>query len=85
MHKLPSLVDNKKTLTLIGANDIPDMVQDDIHGNRTKFVFEVADIKDNHGIIYVNIRLLREDASEGSSGVFSEALGERRTGSFHMN
>lgn len=67
------------------ADDIPDVGKDDINRNWAKFVFEVANIKDNKLIIDINVGLLREDAGEGTGSVFSETVGEFGTGAFHVS
>ena len=71
-------------LSSLAASDIPDMTKDDIHGYRTQFIFEVADIKDNHTVVDVDIALLREYTSEGTGSVFTQALCEIWTSATHM-
>ena len=84
LHELPGLINDKKAAFLFGANDIPNVGEDDIHGDGAKFVFEVADVEDDHLVVDVDVGLLGEDASEGASGVFAEALCEGGAGAFHM-
>ena len=48
LHKLPGLVDEEETFLLFGANDGPNVVQDDIHGDWAKLIFEIANIEDDH-------------------------------------
>ena len=84
MHELPSLINDEEAAFLFSADDVPDVGEDDIHGDRAKFVFEVADVEDDHLVIDVDVRLLREDASEGAGGVFAEALSKRGAGAFHV-
>ena len=71
LHELPSLINDKKAAFLFGANDIPNVGEDDIHGNGAKFVFEIADVEDDHLVVDVDVGLLGEDTGEGASGVFS--------------
>ncbi len=54
-HELPSLVDDEKAALLIGANDVPDVRKNNIHGDGTEFVLEVADVEDDHLVIDVDI------------------------------
>ena len=60
------------------------MVQDNIHCDWTKFIFEVADIKDNHLVINIDIGLLRENTCKSSGGIFTKTLGELRAGATHV-
>ena len=60
------------------------MGKNNIHGDGAKFIFEIADIEDDHRVINVDVGLLREDTGEGTSGVFAEALSELRTGAAHV-
>ena len=83
-HELPSFVDEKETTLLFGTDDIPDVGEDDVHSDGAEFVFEVADVEDNHLVIDVDIGLLREDAGESTGSVFSEAVGELGAGASHM-
>lgn len=39
LHKLPGFVDDEETAFLFGADNVPNMREDDIHGDRAKFVF----------------------------------------------
>ena len=73
-HKLPSLIDEEETFSLIGAHNVPDMRKHDVHCNWSKLVFKVADIKDDHLVIDVDVRLLRENTCESAGGVFAETL-----------
>ena len=84
LHELPGFVDDEEAAFLFGADDVPDVGEDDIHGDGAKLVFEVADVEDDHLVINVDIRLLGEDASKGASGVFAEALREAGAGAFHV-
>ena len=54
-HELPGLIDDEEAAFLLGADNIPDMAQDDIDGDRAKFVLEVANIEDDHLIININV------------------------------
>ena len=74
LHQLPGLVNDQEALFLLGAGLIPDVRQDDIHCDRAELVLEVTDIKDDHGVVDVDIALLRENPGKGSGGVLSEAL-----------
>ena len=84
LHELPSLVDDEETAFLFGADDIPDVIENDVHGDGAELVLEVANVEDNHLIININIRLLGEDAREGAGGVFAETLSELGTGALHV-
>lgn len=83
-HELPGLVNDKKAAFLLGADNVPDVGKDNIHGDGAEFILKVADVKDDHGIVDVDVGLLGEDASEGAGGVFAEALSELGTGAAHM-
>ena len=85
LHELPGLIDNKKAALLLGADDIPNVGEDDIHSNRAELILEVANIKDDHAIINIDIRLLREDASKSTGSVFTEALREGGAGAAHVD
>lgn len=75
-HELPSFVDDEETAFLLGAYNVPNMREDDIHSNWSKFVFEVANIEHDHWIVDVDIGLLGENPSKRTSCVFAEALGK---------
>ena len=83
-HKLPSLINNEEATPLVGTDDVPDMGKDNIHGDWTKFVFEVANIKDDHLVVDVDIGLLGENPGEGTRSVFTEALGEVWSATTHV-
>lgn len=38
-HELPGFVDEEKATFLLGADDVPDVGEDDVHSDRTEFVF----------------------------------------------
>ena len=69
---------------MFGTNDVPDVGKYDVHGYGAKLVFKVADVKDDHLIVDVDIGLLREDACECASGIFAKALSELRASAFHV-
>jgi len=46
-HELPRFVDDQDASALVGFGLIPDVIEDDIHGDGAQFVFEVADVKDD--------------------------------------
>ena len=58
LHELPGLINDEHALALVGAGDIPNVVQDDIHSDWAKFVFEVANVKYDHVIVDIDIALL---------------------------
>ena len=60
------------------------MRQDDIHGDRTEFVLEVTNIKYYHGIIDVNVGLLRENTSKSTGGIFTQALSKLWSSAAHV-
>ena len=70
-HELPGLINDEKATFLFGTHDIPDVTEDDIHSDGAEFVFEVADVENHHGVVDIDIGLLREDTGEGASGVFA--------------
>ena len=84
LHELPSLIDDEETTLLLGADDIPDVRQDNIHGDGAELVFQIANVEDDHGVVDIYIRLLREDASESAGGVFAQAVSKRGAVPFHM-
>ena len=58
LHELPGLIDDEEATLLFGADDVPNVREDDIHGDRAKLVFEVANVEDDHLIVNVYIALL---------------------------
>lgn len=54
-HELPGLIDDEEAAFLIGADNVPDMGKNNIHSDWTEFVFEVADVEDDHLVIDVDI------------------------------
>ena len=84
LHKLPGLVNDEEATLFLGADNVPDVGEDDIHGDGAKLVFEVANVKDNHVVVDVDVALLGEDTCEGAGGVFAQALSEGGAGAFHM-
>lgn len=83
-HELPGLINNEKAAFLLSTNDVPDVRKNNIHSDRAKLIFEVADIKDNHLIIDVDVALLGENTSEGTSGVFAKTLSELWSSATHV-
>ncbi len=83
-HELPGLINDEHAAFLFGADNIPDVGKDDVHSNRAEFVFEIANVEDDHGVVDVDIGLLREDAGKSTCGVFAKALGELGAGTAHM-
>ena len=83
-HELPSLVNDEEAALLLGTNNVPNVGENNIHGNGAEFVFEVTDVEYDHRIVDVDVGLLGEDAGESTSGVFAEALGELGAGAAHV-
>lgn len=83
-HELPSFIDDEEAAFLVGADNIPDMGKNNIHSDGAEFVLEVADIKDDHLVVDVDVGLLREDARESTGRVFAKTLGELRAGAAHV-
>ena len=83
-HELPGLVDEEEATLLFGADNVPDVGENDIHGYGTKFVFEVANVEDDHLVINVDVRLLGKDTREGTSSVLAETVGKLRAGATHV-
>lgn len=83
-HELPGLINNEKAAFLLSTNDVPDVRKNNIHSDRAKLVFEIADIEDNHLIIDVDVTLLGENTSEGTSGVFAKTLSKLGPGTAHV-
>ena len=83
-HELPGLVNDEKAALLLGADNVPDVGKDNIHGDGAEFILKVADVEDDHRVVNINVGLLGEDAREGAGGVFAEALSELGTGATHM-
>ena len=83
-HELPSLVNDEEAALLLGTNNIPNVGENNIHGNGAEFVFEVTDVEYDHRIVDVDVGLLGEDAGESTSSVFAEALGELGAGAAHV-
>ena len=83
-HKLPSLINDKKALLLIGTNNVPDVRKNDIHCDWSEFVFEITNVENYHLVIDVNVGLLRKNASESTGGVFAKALSELWSSATHM-
>ena len=83
-HELPSLVNDEKAAFLLGANNIPNVGENNIHGNGAEFVLKVTNIEYDHRVVDVDVGLLGEDTGESTSGVFAEALGELGAGAAHV-
>ena len=83
-HELPGFVYEEEAFLLLGADGVPDVGEDNVHGDGAEFVFEVADVEDDHLIVDVDVALLGEDASEGASGVFAQAAGEFGAAAAHV-
>jgi hypothetical protein len=81
---LPGLINNKQTLFLISANDIPNVAEDNIHGNWPQFILEVTNIKYHHGVVDVDIGLLAKDTCESAGSVLTQSLSELRAVVAHM-
>lgn len=84
LHELPGLINDKHALALVGAGNVPNVVQDDIHCDWAKFIFEIANIEDDHVVVDVDITLLREDAGKSTASVFAETCGEVWTRAAHV-
>ncbi len=69
MHELPGLVDHQDTFFLLGFDTVPDVVEGNVHTNRSKFIFEVADIEYHKVTAQIHIALLAKDTTKRTLGV----------------
>src|SRR3990167_11563388 len=62
LNKVPGLVDYQYSSFWITADAVPDIVQNNIHGDRPQIFFEVSDSKNRERIFDVKVGALIEDA-----------------------
>ncbi len=81
---MPGLVDQQQAALLVGLGLVPDVIEHDVHGDRTQFVLKVAQVEHHHRVVDVDVALLAENAGKGAAGVFTQALGQLRPGAAHV-
>ena len=84
LHELPGFIDDEDAFFLVGLGLVPDVIEHDVHGYRSQFVFQVADIEDDHRVIDVDVALLAEDAGESTASVFAQTLRQLWSGATHV-
>src|SRR3989344_530198 len=74
LHHDPGLVHDQDAFLELGADEVPDEVQDHIHGHRAQFLFQVADGEDYQAVRDIYVRRLIYEAGEAALRVFVQTL-----------
>jgi hypothetical protein len=55
LHDVPCLIYNEHALTFTRASNVPDIVEEDIHGDRAEDIIEISNREDDESILEIDI------------------------------
>ena len=73
LHQPPSFVDHQDALFAFGPNDVPNVVDDGVNGDRPQFVLQVAHGKDDKLVAHVHRGRRVDEAGKRAFGIFLQA------------
>ncbi len=76
LHDIPGFVDNEHTLALTGSGNIPHVVEEDIHRDRTEYLIEITYREHHESSLEIDIGWLRERSCKYSKDVFFYTFSE---------
>lgn len=76
LHNIPSFIDNKHTFFFTRTSDIPHIVQEDIHSNRTKDIIKISNRENHQSFFQIDIRWARKNSSKNSIYILIETFTE---------
>ena len=74
LHDIPRLIDDEIATLLARTRDIPHIVQEDIHRDRTQYLIEIAHREDDESFLQVDVGCMGEHSGKYSEYIFFQAI-----------